>query len=78
MSTAKKLTRAERRQIEAAIARAKRQEGKKKQSAQDSIPFQRMYPDGICKVSDGRYTKTIQFQDITISLKSTKPPPLVY
>ena len=37
-----KLTRAERRQIEAAIARANRTKDKKQKSAQDSIPFQRM------------------------------------
>ena len=43
---ARKLTRAERKQIEAAIARAKKQD-KKVKSAQDSIPFQRMYPDGV-------------------------------
>ncbi|BAL00221.1 TraE family protein [Oscillibacter valericigenes Sjm18-20] len=78
MSTAKKLTRAERRQIEAAIARAKRQEGKKKQSAQDSIPFQRMYPDGICKVADGRYTKTIQFQDINYQLNQNEDKTAIF
>ena len=54
----RKLTRAERKQIEAAIARANRT-GKKERSAQDSIPYERMWPDGICKVADGRYTKTI-------------------
>jgi hypothetical protein len=67
LSTARKLTRAERRQIEAAIARAKRQD-KNKKSAQDSIPFQRMFPDGICRVTDNYYTKTIQFQDINYQL----------
>ncbi|MDD3228304.1 MAG: ATP-binding protein [Oscillospiraceae bacterium] len=67
MSTHKKLTRAERRQIEAAIARAKRQD-KKHKSAQDSIPFQRMFPDGICRVTDSYYTKTIQYQDINYQL----------
>ena len=64
MSTHKKLTRAERRQIEAAIARAKRQD-KKQKSAQDSIPFQRMFPDGICRVTDSYYTKTIQYQELS-------------
>ena len=37
-------------------------------SAQDSIPFQRMFPDGICRVTDNYYTKTIQFQDINYQL----------
>ena len=55
------LSRAERRQIEAAVAKA-RQTDKKKQSAQDSIPFQRMFPDGICRVTESYYTKTVQFE----------------
>ena len=66
MST-RKLTRAERKQIEPAIARAKRQD-KKHKSAQDSIPFERMFPDGICRVSANYYTKTVQFQDINYQL----------
>ncbi len=37
-------------------------------SAQDSIPFERMFPDGICRVKDGYYTKTIQFTDINYQL----------
>ena len=66
MST-RKLARAERKQIEAAIVRAKRQD-KKHKSAQDSIPFERMFPDGICRVSANYYTKTVQFQDINYQL----------
>ena len=65
--TKKKLSRADRKQIEAAIARANRTD-KKEKSAQDSIPYERMWPDGICRVSDGHYTKTIQFQDINYQL----------
>ena len=38
------------------------------QTAQDSIPFQRMFQDGICRVTDNYYTKTIQFQDINYQL----------
>ena len=37
-------------------------------SAQDSIPFQRMYPDGICRVSENFYSRTVQFQDINYRL----------
>ena len=63
----RKLTRAEKKQIEAAIARANRSD-KKEQSAQDSIPYQRMWQDGICRVTDNHYTKCIQFQDINYQL----------
>ena len=41
---------------------------KQPHSAQDTIPFQRMWPDGICRVTDKYYTKTIQFQDINYQL----------
>ena len=37
-------------------------------TAQQSIPFDRMFPDGICRVGERYYTKTIQFQDINYQL----------
>jgi type IV secretory pathway VirB4 component len=77
LSTRTKLTRAERRQIEVAIARAKRQD-KKQKSAQDSIPFQRMFPDGICRVTDSYYTKTVQFQDINYQLNQNEDKTAIF
>lgn len=74
---ARKLTRAERKQIDAAIARAKRQD-KRKKSAQDSIPFQRMYPDGVCRVTDSYYTKTVQFQDINYQLNQNEDKTAIF
>ena len=52
--------------------------GKKEQSAQDSIPYERMWPDGICKVADGRYTKTIQFQDINYQLSQNEDKTAIF
>ena len=63
----RKLSRAERKEIAQAVERAKRTNPKEK-SAQDTIPFQRMWPDGICRVREGFYNKTIQFQDINYQL----------
>lgn len=37
-------------------------------TAQQSIPFQRMFEDGTCRVRSGYYTRTIQFQDINYQL----------
>ena len=37
-------------------------------TAQQSIPFDRMFPDGICRVGLDNYTKTVQFQDINYQL----------
>ena len=77
MSEKRKLTRAEKKQIEAAIARAKNQDNKKK-SAQDSIPFERMYQDGLCRVSPGYFTKTIQFQDINYQLNQNEDKTAIF
>ena len=77
MKPTKKLSRADKRQIEAAIARASRTD-KKEQSAQDSIPYERMWPDGVCRVADGRYTKTIQFQDINYQLSQNEDKTAIF
>ena len=61
------LSAAEQKQVRAVIDRAKGDRSVP-HSAQESIPFQRMFPDGICRVTDNYYTKTIQFQDINYQL----------
>ena len=61
------LNRKQQREIKAVVERAKKDNGVP-QTAQQSIPFQRMFPDGICRVTDSFYTKTIQFQDINYQL----------
>ena len=53
----RKLTRAERKQIEAVIRQAKG-DGKA-HTVQDSIPFQNMFPDGLCRLEGGTFSKTI-------------------
>jgi type IV secretory pathway VirB4 component len=77
LSQARKLTRAEKRQIDALIAKAKKQD-KRHKSAQDSIPFQRMYPDGVCRVTDNYYTKTVQFQDINYQLNQNEDKTAIF
>ena len=64
-----KLTRAEKKQLQELMTRSQQQSGKKgPRTAQDTIPYQRMWPDGICRVTDNYYTKSIQFQDINYQL----------
>ena len=63
-----KLTRAEKQQLKALMARNQQKGKKGPHTAQDTIPYQRMWPDGICRVTDQYYTKTIQFQDINYQL----------
>ena len=49
----RKLSRQERKQIDTLIRQAKG-DGKP-HTAQDSIPFERMYKDGICRLANGRF-----------------------
>ena len=72
-----KLSRADRKQIEAAIAKAKNTD-KQHKSAQDSIPFQRIFPDGICRVTDNYYSKTVQFQDINYQLNQNEDKTAIF
>ena len=59
------------------IAKSKRND-KKELSAQDSIPYQRMFPDGICRVTDTYYTKTVQFQDINYQLSQNEDKTAIF
>ena len=62
----RKLTRAEKKQIAEAIRKAKG-DGKA-HTAQQTIPYLAMYPDGICKVAQRKYSKSIAFEDINYQL----------
>ena len=61
-----KLTRAEKKEIEAVIRKYKG-DGKP-HTAQDTIPYQTMYQDGICFLGGNRYSKTIEFFDVNYQL----------
>lgn len=76
-TTRPKLTKADRREINAAILRA-RNTNKKEKSAQGSIPYLRMFPDGICHVTDQFYTKTIRFQDINYQLAQNEDKTAIF
>ena len=47
-------------------------------SAQDSIPFERMFPDGICRVEGNFYSKTIAFQDINYQLSQSEDKDAIF
>ena len=63
---AEALTPQQNKQIQAAIH--KRKPTGPPRTAQQSIPFQRMFEDGTCRVRSNYYTRTIQFQDINYQL----------
>ncbi len=62
----RKLSRAEKKQIAEVIRQAKG-DGKA-HTAQQTIPYLAMYPDGICKVAQRKYSKSIAFEDINYQL----------
>ena len=62
----RKLTGAEKKQIEAAIRRVKG-DGKA-HTVQDSIPFRNIFPDGLCRLDERSYSKTIAFEDVNYRL----------
>lgn len=41
------------------------------QTAQQTIPYREMLQDGICKVREGFYTKTLSYEDINYAVAST-------
>lgn len=61
------LSKKEAKQVRQIVDAARRDNGIP-QTAQQSIPFERMFPDGICRVTGNYYTKTVQFQDINYQL----------
>ena len=58
----RKLTRAEKKEI-AALIRAAKGDGKA-HTAQQTIPYLAMYPDGICKITEKKYSKSTAYDDI--------------
>jgi len=48
------------------------------QTVQQSIPYRTMYRDGICRVNDRLYTKTVQFQDINYQLAQNEDKTLIF
>lgn len=61
------LNKEEQRAVRKVIRDAQRNDGIPK-TAQQSIPFDRMFSDGICRVGLDYYTKTIQYEDINYQL----------
>ena len=77
MSTQRKLSRTQQKEIKAAIARANRTD-KKELSAQDSIPYLQIRVDGICQVTPTHFTKTIQFRDINYQLSDNEDKQAIF
>ena len=61
-----KLTAAEKREIRRIIREA--QGDGKPHSAQDTLPFRQMYPDGLCKLEDTAWSRCIEFEDVNYQI----------
>lgn len=61
-----KLTPADKKRVEKAIRRAKK-EGKIALTAQQTIPYEEMYQDGICRITNRLYSKSVLCEDINYS-----------
>lgn len=47
-------------------------------SAQQTIPYVRMLPDGICQLPGGLFTKTLAYEDINYSVASTEDQSAIF
>lgn len=62
------------------MSKAKKQKNANKHralSAQQTIPYIAMNPDGICQLPGGLYTKTLEYEDINSAVASTEDQPAI-
>ena len=76
MSVKRKLTREERARLREILARTRKE--KYPSTAQQTIPYDRIWPDGICLVNKNRYTKTLRFQDINYQLAQNEDKTAIF
>ena len=67
----------EKQSIASAVQRANNKP-KGVKSAQDSIPYRHIFPDGICHVGDKLYTKTLQFDDINYQIAQNEDKTAIF
>ena len=59
--------------------RAERQRrGRHTLSAQQTIPYVRLLPDGVCQLPDGLFTKTLAYEDINYAVASTEDQSAIF
>ena len=47
-------------------------------SAQQTIPYIAMHPDGVCQIPGGLYTKTVEYEDINYAVASTEDQTAIF
>jgi len=76
LSVKRKLTREERARLREILARTRKE--KYPSTAQQTIPYDRIWPDGICLTNGKFYTKTLQFQDINYQLAQNEDKTAIF
>lgn len=62
---------AQKRKQPVTVPKSSKHKGHGPQTAQQTIPYREMFRDGICKVREGYYTKTVSYEDINYAVAST-------
>ena len=47
-------------------------------SAQQTIPYIAMHPDGVCQLPGGLYSKTVEYEDINYAVASTEDQTAIF
>ena len=47
-------------------------------TAQQTLPYREMYRDGVCRVSEDYYTKTIEYEDINYQLAQAEDQAAIF
>ena len=76
MSVKRKLTREERIRLKEILACTRKD--KYPSTAQQTLPYDRIWPDGICLANGNYYTKTLQFQDINYQLAQNEDKTAIF
>ena len=76
MSVKRKLTREERKRLKEILACTLKD--KYPSTAQQTLPYDRIWPDGICLANGNYYTKTLQFQDINYQLAQNEDKTAIF
>lgn len=57
---------------------ARRSRSRAALSAQKTIPYVRMLPDGVCQLPGDLFTKTLAYEDINYSVASTEDQSIIF
>jgi len=60
------------------LPRGAKRKSKAPQTAQQTIPYREMSRDGVCKVRDGFFTKTIEYDDINYAVASSDDQSVIF